>query len=150
MVKMTADDFNFVERIRTRILLDNELNRHHYDQDDIERLASCDWCIKRFLIQYRNDPRIAFGELQTILKKRKALGVNQLQESDFPAFFFASGALITYGIDKNGATMIILRVRLNKRFPAWVGLIKKFFLFQYERLDRLVQSGKYVVNNSYY
>ncbi|CAG2106229.1 unnamed protein product [Medioppia subpectinata] len=73
--------------------------------------------------------------LTNAMRWRKSFGVKDLKESDFPEEYYRSGSIITYGRDRNDATVIIVRANIHKKIHEWSDVMKKFFIYQIEKID---------------
>lgn len=121
--------------VRTKFLAEVKSNPHLYCKEDIECVETNDWQIQRFILEHKYSSESALKALIIAMQWRKSFGVKNLNESDFPEEYYRSGSMVTYGRDRNNATILIVRANIHKKINEWADTIKKFFVFQIERID---------------
>lgn len=124
---------SLVTELRGRFLCEYSTNADQFDEQDIQNIRDNDLIVRRFLEAKYGNVEEALKMMVTAMKWRKQIGVNKLDESSFPREYFQIGGIFTYGQDLNGAQLIILRVKANKKFSDWTEILKKFIVFLIER-----------------
>lgn len=133
-----------VNDLRARFLADYTTNHDEYNATDVDSIRNSDWPLQRFLAARKCNVEEALKMMLAALKWRKLHSVPSLTSSNFPKEYFQIGGVFTYGKDRNGSTMIILRVKVNKRINEWADLLKKFiaYLVEGEDLKNNAKDGK--------
>jgi len=106
---------HLIQDLRTRFIAEMSTNRDEYNEEDIEDIRTKDFAVRRYLESRKCDVSEALKMMVSTMKWRKALEIKSFDESWFPQQFYQIGGVFTYGKDLNGAQMIILRVRVNKK-----------------------------------
>ena len=106
-----------------------------YCKEDIECVESNDWQIQRFILEQKSNAEAALKSLITAMQWRKSFGVRQLNDQSFPEEFYRSGAMIIYGRDRKDAKIMIIRANIHKKLAEWNEYIKKFFVYNIEKID---------------
>jgi len=128
---------NDIASVREKVVAHFDANPDQCFPEDIERIKGEEYQVKRFLLVAKDVSKhdeIVTSIVNT-LKWRKDNNVTHLKKEDFPIEYYQCGGIFTYGKDKTGGTLLILRVKANKRIPEWADLLKKFILFLFEKLD---------------
>ncbi len=126
---------SLVEELRDRFLEEVAKNPDLYYQEDIDRIKSSDWPLQRFLLVRKNKVEDALKSLINAMQWRKSYGVLEINDQDFPREIYQCGYAIIYGTDINGASVVIMRGNINKKIKSWVPIMKKFFIYQIEKID---------------
>jgi hypothetical protein len=121
--------------VRDKFLAEVKSNPDLYSNEDIECIKANEWQIQRFILEHKYNAESALKALITAMRWRKLFGVHDLNENYFPQEYYRSGSMITYGRDLNDATIMIVRANIHKKISEWSDIIKKFFIFQIERID---------------
>ncbi|XP_054166034.1 motile sperm domain-containing protein 2-like [Oppia nitens] len=121
--------------VRNQFLTDVNSNGSLYYDEDIECIKSNDWQIQRFILENKYNQELALKGLTAAMRWRKSFGVKEINENDFPEEYYRSGSIITYGRDKNDAKIIIVRANIHKKVNEWSDIMKKFFIYQIEKID---------------
>jgi len=124
-----------VAQLRDKFLAESNNNSTEYNTEDIEAIKTNDWKVKRYLLAKKGNMDEALKMLITSMKWRKTIGVTEFTEKSFPKEYYQVGGVFTYGKDKTGSTLIILRVKFNKKISEWADLLKKFVVFLVEKQD---------------
>lgn len=126
---------HLIDELRNRFLAEYSTNHDQYDEEDVNDVRNKDHTVRRYLISRKSDVDEALKMLVNAMKWRKTIGVKKLSEKDFPREYFQIGSVFTYGQDLNGAQMIILRVKVNKKISEWTDSLKKLIVFLIEKED---------------
>jgi len=126
---------HLIQDLRTRFIAEMSTNRDEYNEEDIEDIRTKDFAVRRYLESRKCDVSEALKMMVSTMKWRKALEIKSFDESWFPQQFYQIGGVFTYGKDLNGAQMIILRVRVNKKISEWTDLLKKYIVSLIEKED---------------
>lgn len=73
-----------VQIIREKVLEEIAITPNEYHEDDIERVRTDDWFVKKFYITRNRNIKPAATSLISSLKWRKSQKVHELKESDLP------------------------------------------------------------------
>jgi len=125
-----------IEDVRNRFIAEVQVNRDLFDAKDVDSVKSDEWTVKRYLLQKKGNLDDATKSMIDSMKWRKTMGVMTLKDEDFPQEYYQCGGIFSYGKAKDGSTMIILRVKINKKITEWVDLFKKFIVHLVEDIDR--------------
>jgi hypothetical protein len=126
---------HLIEELRTRFLAESSTNHDLYYEEDVNDIRTKDWAVRRYLQSRKCDVDEALKMMINAMKWRKTIGINKLNENSFPREYYQIGGVFTYGKDLNGAQMIILRVKVNKKISEWTELLKKYIVFLFEKED---------------
>ena len=124
---------HLVTELRGRFLCQYSTSHDLFDETDITVIRNNDLILRRYLQAKSGNVEEALKMLTTAMKWRKQYGVNHLTERSFPREYYEMGNIFSYGEDLNGAKMIILRVKANKRIGDWTELLKKYIVFLIEK-----------------
>src|SRR6266487_1222975 len=115
----------FIKLIREQFAKEYVNNKDNYDEEDLLRVMNSEWQVKRFLLHVKQDPKKAYEALKTTMRWRKTMCLSHSKDTDFADIIYRIGGAIIYGKDMVGNTMIILRIRFNKRVNEWMDEFKK-------------------------
>ncbi|XP_071549982.1 motile sperm domain-containing protein 2-like [Panulirus ornatus] len=114
-----------------------------YDPQDVKRIRSDDKYIRRFLMHHDNDQKLALDMVMETLKWRHENQCNSITKESLPTEFFEKGAMYIHNRDKDGCKMLIFAVRLHQKGALDMDLLRKFFIYWLERLER-EEKGKWI------
>lgn len=107
-----------------------------YDPQDVKRIKTDDKYIRRFLMHHDNDQKLALEMVIDTLKWRFENHCNDITKESVPADFFEKGAMFAHNRDKDGCKMLVFAVRHHQKGVLDMDLLKKFFIYWLERLER--------------
>lgn len=111
-----------------------------YEPADLEQLKADDWFIRRFLKWEPTSVEQAVKTMQQVLAWRKRIAINHWSESTFPGEFYQVAACFSYLPDREGHSVIICRLRFNRKDPngstAIEELARHYFIYVLERIVR--------------
>jgi len=127
-----------VTYLRGKFLAAISTSHEEYDDRDVDRIRTGDddSTLSRYLQAKNGSIDDALKSLLTAMKWRKSLGVNGLTGDSFPREFYQMGGLFAYGYNRNGAQLIVFRVRQNKKLNVWTELLKKYIVYLIETESR--------------
>ncbi|XP_074599493.1 motile sperm domain-containing protein 2-like [Brevipalpus obovatus] len=106
-----------VQSIREKVLEEISANPNEYHEDDIERVRTDDWFVKKFYITRNRNVKPATTSLISSLKWRKSQKVHELKESDLPDVYHRLGSFFVYKTDKEGRKVFYGRCKHYRRNP---------------------------------
>lgn len=111
-----------------------------YYAEDVERMRTSDWAIKRFIPDDSPELIDKISEsIDSCLKWRKDYGIREIQMTSFPAEFFAIGLFELGRNGEDGRTVIYIRGNKYKKLTELTEHFERFGSCLYETLDsRLV------------
>lgn len=131
-----------INELRTRFLSEAAKESELYAEADVECVRREERHIKRYLYSRKCNVEDALKLMKAALKFRKEYDISQLTEHSFPLEFFQIAGIQTYGKDLNGGSVIILRIKLNKKMNEWAPFIKKYFVYLLENEDLKFESNQ--------
>ena len=116
-----------------------------YDERDIEKVIHNDWTVFRFLLtdQFKFDS--ALDKLDKCMKWRKEMQMNDRQDSDAPKEFYECGGIFTYNWDREGTTVIFMRIKVNLKVAKLNKYIKDFMTYTIEKVDHQNNENGFVL-----
>ncbi|XP_067141340.1 motile sperm domain-containing protein 2-like [Centruroides vittatus] len=126
-----------VEELRNKVLKDYEEHPDLYHPQDIERFKEDDWYCQRFLLHLENTPEQALKMAKDALQWRKKFGVSDLHEDNLPTEFFELGGTIPFNKDKEGHSIILVKVKLHRKREEEAEDVRRFLVYWVEKLDRM-------------
>ncbi|CAG2110113.1 unnamed protein product [Medioppia subpectinata] len=91
---------NQVEELRSKVLLYAKEHPDAIHPIDIERVKTKNWFLERYLKEYKNDEKMAETALLYSLNVFKTEGLHEMNDTYFPAEFYAMGNFIGFGRSK--------------------------------------------------
>ncbi|CAG2118231.1 unnamed protein product [Medioppia subpectinata] len=134
-INMDASDPILLGKVRDKFCNDYKSNASLYDECDLHRLMANDWYVKRFLMAQQLDVDNTVVMIREALRWRKAFGVNDRKDCDFPLEFYKTGAVFAYCPDREGRDVIYLRVKLYRHFPKFSDYFRQYFLHIINKID---------------
>jgi len=132
-----------VDKVRESILSKFEANTNVYDSRDVENLARSEWAVKRFVLDEK-DVEAATSALHESLLWRKSIAINDMRANQFPREFFDMG-ILALGEDKEGLTVLYIRLKYYKKFSEWQDVFGKLVTFLLYRLDAQARERQFAV-----
>lgn len=142
----TFNDLEVVDEVRQRFLAkaDNvETGQGLYEIEDVHRVSTNDWTVRRFLKACNGNVKEAFKQLDKCMQWRKEYGVNLRKEKDCPIEFVEAGAIFPYHEDKEGRLVVYIRVKVNKRVPQLAPFFRQFLVSVIDRVDQVADAQGY-------
>lgn len=134
-----CDYSHLVVQLRQLILEHAKENPGTYSQRELDKCATDDWYVSRFLLRHKLDLDAAFDMLKKTMRFNHESLATTLRPEDFPAEFYLLGGLFPYGQDRKGNKMLYLRVKLHRKTPDIASVIHAFIYFNIKRLDEEAQ-----------
>nr|XP_033804579.1 motile sperm domain-containing protein 2 isoform X2 [Geotrypetes seraphini] len=107
-----------------------------YDSRDVERFCQDDTWVESYLTWRHNVVDDTLKMIDESFQWRKEFAVNDLNESNFPKWFFETGATFLHGYDKEGNKLFWFKVKLHVRDSKTQLDKKKCIAFWLERYAR--------------
>lgn len=141
--KYTNNSGPLVQAAREKFLLDlaNDNDRQFYYPEDIEKIRSEDWFVKRFLLARGRKVDDAVAMMFDALKWRKSEDIRNLRPTYFPDEMFKISAMFLYQPDREGNLTVYFRVRYILRIPELLPTLKKFGNLLLYRVDEASAAG---------
>ena len=119
----------FIERV--------EKNPELYYKEDVKRIETNEWTVRRFLYNYSVKPDLIKGleAIDKAMKWRKAYGVLDITEENIPQELYISGGAFVYGKDLNGSPILILRAKVAIKSKTWNNVFQKYLVYLVENID---------------
>lgn len=128
---------DLVQLVKERFLREAELSPSKYEQSDLEQIRNNQWQVQRFLLECKLNVEQAFEALNNAMQWRRTENVKNIMEVDFPAEYYQSGYIFSYGRDRNDATVIYFRANIHRKLTnEWNQRLKQFFIYQIEKIDQ--------------
>ena len=142
-IKTSKIPKNLIEEVRQKFVERVAKNPELYYNEDVERVKTDDWTVRRFLYRFNKDPDVNKGleALDKAMKWRKPFGVLDFKESDLAKEGFMAAGVIMYGKDLNGSPLLIVRGKVAKKSKTWRPYMDKVVVYYFERADKQ-NSGK--------
>ena len=136
--KTTNIPKSLIEEVRQKFLERVKNNPDLYYNEDVERVKSDDWTVRRYLYRFKSEPDVKKGleSLDKAMKWRKAFGVLDLKDSDFAREGFQSAGVLIYGKDLCGSQLVIMRGKVSKKSKTWRQQMEKTVVYYLEKADR--------------
>ena len=112
-----------------------------YNEDDVQRIRTNDWYVKRFLLARRRNVDEAFKMIRDTMRWRQEFGLPTMKDQDFPLEFYKVGGLFPYERDKDGNVVVYLRIRMHRKIPEMADPIKKFLMHIINKTDKEVDGN---------
>lgn len=144
-------DPDLVRLVNERFFREAELSPSKYEQSDLEQIRANQWQIQRFLLECKLNVEQAFEALNNAMQWRRNENVKNISDADFPAEYYQSGYIFSYGRDRNDATVIYFRANIHRKLTnEWNQRLKQFFIYQIEKIDQNSDGKGLSVNNNNY
>ncbi|KAG9508829.1 Cathepsin L-like proteinase [Fragariocoptes setiger] len=111
-------------------------NGKNFNKNDFDLMMSDDWTVSRFLLRCRKDPQRTVELMEACGKFRHEYQMGILELSDFPQEFHKSGSMFRYAPDRVGNITFWMRVKMYKRIPELMDLMKRYLLTVMEDCDK--------------
>ncbi|CAG2162973.1 unnamed protein product [Oppiella nova] len=134
-----------VIQVRQRFLEDYTNNPDVYNEEDVERIRTNDWYVKRFLLARRRNVDEAYEMLRNTIRWRQEFGLPTMIDTDFPTEFYKVGGLFQYERDLSGNVVIYLRIRMHRKIAEMSDPIKRFLMHIVDKTDRQVDGNGMVI-----
>ncbi|XP_069165247.1 motile sperm domain-containing protein 2-like [Procambarus clarkii] len=132
-----------IDQLRSAALQKVDSEGLVFDPQDVNRIRNDDKYIRRFLMHHDNDQKLALEMVMETLKWRYENQCNTITVESIPPEFFAKGAMYAHNRDKDGCKMLIFAVRHHQKGVLDMDLLKKFFIYWLERLER-EENGEWI------
>ncbi len=132
-------------KVRENFLERYEENKEFYDEIDVEKIKNNDWSVWRFLRPEKYNPDSALEKLDKAMQWRKEFNINFRKESDIPKEFFEVGGMFPFNCDKDGISVIFLRIRVNLKIPKLNSYIKDFIAYIINKIDEQTNENGFVL-----
>ncbi|XP_054153437.1 motile sperm domain-containing protein 2-like [Oppia nitens] len=128
---------DLIEELRQKIVERVDKTPDLYYSEDIKRLRSNDWFVRRFLYEPKSktDVNKALDALDKSLKWRKSFGVRDINNTDFAREAYLSAGAFIYGTDLNGSPILIMRAKVVRKIKSWVKNAYQFLVLLFETID---------------
>lgn len=107
-----------------------------YDPRDVQRLKDDDFYCKRFIRHQHGDMNAAVKMVKNTFKWRKDKNINDLSETDINPDIVKIGAVFSYNTDKEGNTLLVLRVNCHRKDPVTMPERRKIVAYWVEKLEK--------------
>lgn len=134
---------HLVESVRKTVLSRVKLNPECYDEEDIERIKTNDWCVRRFVLYHKGDEKVALEQLDKSLKWRHDYGVNKKNIADCPVEFIRVAAVFPYNRDLNDRIVVHIRAKVNRKIPELQPFFHLFLVGLINKIDQLADKEGY-------
>jgi hypothetical protein len=134
-----------INKVRENFLERYEKCKESYDEIDIQNIKSNDWSVWRFLRPEKYNPETALEKLDNAMKWRKEFNINFRKEFDIPKEFFEVGEMFPFNCDKDGISVIFLRIRVNLKIPKLNSYIKDFIAYTLNKVDEQTNENGFVL-----
>lgn len=132
-----------IQQVREMFADEVKNNGDLYDPIDVERVATDDYTVERYLKHHKGDLEKGYNMLVEAMRWRRSFGVNHIKRTDFPKEYFETGEAHLYTTDQNGVSTVYLRVKLHKKINELNTLSQKFLVYLFEKCEQEGrQSGK--------
>lgn len=132
---------NELATVRQAFATEVTANPHLYDDQDIARVQTDEWTVKRFIGYKKHDLSAATDALVASMRWRKEWDVSNLSEASFPAEFYWIGECHPYARDRNNVATVYMRVKYHRKLDDWQLVMKKFLIHQMELMDNEIRNG---------
>jgi hypothetical protein len=129
------DRVKLINSIRQQVRSEIESNPDLYDLDDVQKVLTNDFYIVRFLRWTRGDPKRSLSMILKTFQWRKSSGLIYRTAADFPAEFYAAGALFRYQPDKEGCPTLYMRIKFVRKTAELDQPLKDFIAYQVNQID---------------
>ncbi|KAF7385774.1 motile sperm domain-containing protein 2-like [Vespula maculifrons] len=103
---------------------------------DIDRIKYNDDWLKRFLEHNENDLQESLSMLWESCTWRRKVGANDISEDNVKKDYLEEGVIFSYGKDKDGKTLFIVRSKLHVKGAKDFGELQRCIIYWFERLER--------------
>ena len=125
-IKVTNKSAHLVAELRDKFLQEYEKEKDFYHKNDIRKVSTDDWYVKRFLLARNRDVKESCQMMMDALKWKKSEGIHDLVGSYFPEEQFKLSSMFVYAPDREGNITIYFRVKYVIKHPELVPMLKKF------------------------
>ncbi|XP_015791653.1 motile sperm domain-containing protein 2 [Tetranychus urticae] len=134
-----------IKEIRDKFQAALPKNRDKFDEQDVQRILTDDWYVKRFLIARNRSPGEAFKMIMESLEWRKTQGFATLPANAFPQEFYFVNAMFDYEPDLEGNVTLHIRVRYVLRCGPLVAHAVKWASKFFYDLENRCQSSFFTI-----
>ena len=129
---------NLIEEVRKKFLERVNNNPELYYPEDVERVKTDDWNVRRFLHTFKSEPNAdkAVEALDRAMKWRKSYGVLDIKDSEFAIEAYQCAGVFIYGRDLNGSQVLIIRGKVAKKSKTWRNHMQRFLINCIEKIDK--------------
>ena len=129
---------DLIEEVRQKFLERVDKNPDLYYNEDVERVKTNDWTVRRYLYRYNKEPDVntGLGALDKAMKWRKSFGVLDFNDTDISRECILSAGMLIYGKDLNGSQLILVRLKANKKSKTWRPYMDRIIVHYMEKFDR--------------
>jgi len=134
------DPEDAVNQLRERFLCEYQENGDLYDERDVQRIRDCDFFVERFINFLNQGPEKAFEHMKECCQMRKAYGMAEMGQKDFPEEIFQSGAVFPYLPDKEGNIVIHIRPKICAKLKKdHADKLEKYCMYVANQVDDLTR-----------
>ncbi|CAH1778157.1 unnamed protein product [Owenia fusiformis] len=116
-----------------------------YDERDVERFNNDDVYAHCFMKHHKGNIDGAVSMVDTTLKFRKELEINDLTDKSFPAEWLERGGIYYHNHDKDGHPIMFFRIKFVKKDPQMLPTAKKFLAYWMDKHHRQTPDVQVVV-----
>lgn len=116
-----------------------------YDERDIRKVRENDWTVYRFLRTEKYNFETALEKLDKCMKWRKDMQMNDRQDSDAPKEFYECGGIFAHNWDREGTTVIFMRIKVNMKVQKLNKYIKDFMTYTIEKVDQNNNENGFII-----
>ncbi|KAF7988489.1 hypothetical protein HCN44_001062 [Aphidius gifuensis] len=124
---------NFFEKLEKESP-SNETGGFH--RDDITRIKTRDDWLKRFIEHNEGNVQESLSMLWSTCEWRQKVNANELNEDNVNRDYLESGVCYSYGKDKDGKTLFIIKSKLHTKNARDFNELQKCIIYWFERLER--------------
>lgn len=132
-----------VDKVRESILSKFDAHPNEYDPRDVDTVKRQEWAVKRFVLDQK-DVEAATHALHESLTWRKTVSIQDMNANHFPREFFDMG-ILALGEDREGLTVLYIRLKFYKKFSEWQEVFGKLVTFLLYRLDAQARDRQFGV-----
>lgn len=125
-----------VNQLRERFLNEYQANQSLYDERDVQRIRESDFFVERFINFLNQGPDKGFEHMKECYRVRKAYGMAEMSQPDFPAEVYKSGAVFPYLPDNEENIVVHIRPKICGRLKKEYGdKLEKYCMYVANQVD---------------
>lgn len=123
-----------LDDLRSRVLAPEDVANNNVDTNNND---ITDWMLKRHLIAHRKDVEVATNKMVEFFRFRAEFRMSHLTlENCLPTEFFSINPILKQGVDREGNSILLIRLRFYKKIPQFDHLIKRGVMYYFEQIDK--------------
>ncbi|KAI1305262.1 Motile sperm domain-containing protein 2 [Halotydeus destructor] len=130
----------FLEQVESQNLVPSQVY-----QEDVDKVRSEAWFVRRFLVHNQGCPELALDQLVAALKWRKEMALRDTLDNYFPHEMYRTGSIFLYERTATGQPTLYIRLKRVRKVHDIAELVKRYLSYLLWKLDEMADGHGWVL-----